>query len=85
MAEDCLRCRGPLKADEERYGAYLSCIQCGYIGDSVAKAKVPFNPDEMGSAFRQQLVGVSGIRLPLLNLRRTPRVDKAKVSAATVD
>ena len=72
MAEECLRCRGPLKADQERYGAYLSCIQCGYIRDQLAKA--PLKRGEMVNARRRQLVGLRGTGSLLLKLRRMARV-----------
>ncbi len=72
MAEDCQRCRGPLKADDERDGAYPSCIQCGYMGGQVAE--VPFKRGEMVNSCRQKLIGLRGMELPLLKLRRRPRV-----------
>jgi uncharacterized protein YbaR (Trm112 family) len=29
----CPKCKGDLFLDEEHYGKYKSCIQCGYIKD----------------------------------------------------
>jgi hypothetical protein len=31
----CPRCKGDLFLDEDHYGKYKSCIQCGYIKDLV--------------------------------------------------
>ena len=72
MAEDCLRCRGTLKADDDRYGAFLSCIQCGYVRD--LPAKLPLNRAEMVNARRQRLIGIQAMGPPLLNLWRRRRV-----------
>jgi DNA-directed RNA polymerase subunit M/transcription elongation factor TFIIS len=30
----CPRCQGDLHAEEDQYGAYVACIQCGYIPTS---------------------------------------------------
>jgi hypothetical protein len=38
----CTKCKGDLFLDEDHYGKYKSCIQCGYIKDlSDAPVAVP--------------------------------------------
>ena len=29
----CPKCRGPLNLDRDMYGAYLACLQCGFMKD----------------------------------------------------
>ncbi len=29
--KQCPRCWGDLRADADRYGSYIACMQCGYI------------------------------------------------------
>jgi uncharacterized protein YbaR (Trm112 family) len=35
LLKACPRCKGDLFLDEDHYGKYKSCIQCGYIKDLV--------------------------------------------------
>ncbi|MCH8801230.1 MAG: hypothetical protein IH963_10005 [Chloroflexi bacterium] len=36
--KECPKCHGDLVAGGDRYGEYLSCIQCGYMRDVPAEA-----------------------------------------------
>lgn len=36
----CPRCNGDLQGEEDRFGRYLACIQCGYHTQCVAAAQV---------------------------------------------
>lgn len=29
--KECPRCKGDMHSDQDRYGEYRSCIQCGYV------------------------------------------------------
>ena len=33
MLKSCPRCRGDLVTDRDQYGAFLQCLQCGYVQD----------------------------------------------------
>lgn len=28
---ECPRCRGDLREEQDQFGPYISCVQCGYI------------------------------------------------------
>lgn len=32
----CPRCRGDLYEDRDRYGAFIACVQCGYMQDTTS-------------------------------------------------
>ena len=34
----CPRCKGDLYEDKDKYGKFLSCLQCGYLKDLVGPA-----------------------------------------------
>jgi len=36
LFKSCPRCKGDLYSDHDLYGAYLTCVQCGYTHDYLA-------------------------------------------------
>lgn len=37
LFKSCPCCRGDLYLDKDRYGAFVLCIQCGYLKDPLAQ------------------------------------------------
>jgi hypothetical protein len=46
LSDRCPRCRGRLRAERDRYGAYLSCLFCGYSHDLVSAAVIDLSDEE---------------------------------------
>jgi len=36
----CPRCRGDLREEADQYGAFISCVQCGYIPTEAEEARL---------------------------------------------
>ena len=36
----CPRCRGDLREEADSFGAYVACMQCGYVATSEEERKV---------------------------------------------
>ena len=51
--ESCPRCRGNVMIDEDQYGRYELCIQCGYLCDLEGATKV----DKWSAGSRAEYAG----------------------------
>ena len=47
LFKSCPRCWGDLHLDKDRYGVFLTCLQCGYLKDIFAYREED-RPDAMG-------------------------------------
>ncbi|MFH1651432.1 MAG: hypothetical protein ABID87_04970 [Chloroflexota bacterium] len=45
----CKRCGGDVSREEDRYGAYLQCIQCGAIWNAAPANAAPAVPASTGA------------------------------------
>ena len=46
----CPRCKGDLFLDEDHYGKFKSCAQCGYMRDLVAGSQGPVQAPRLATA-----------------------------------
>ena len=44
LLKGCPRCHGDLHVNTDMYGAYVKCLQCGYMKDLEGKSRVPLSP-----------------------------------------
>ena len=44
LFKSCPRCWGDLRLDKDRYGVFLTCLQCGYLED-ILTDKEEVRPD----------------------------------------
>ena len=44
LLKGCPRCRGDLRVNEDTYGEYKQCVQCGYIEDMEPVAERTLSP-----------------------------------------
>ncbi len=49
----CPRCRGSMITERDWYGAYSSCIACGYVHEWVSSPAIDL-PDDSGGPVRQR-------------------------------
>ena len=53
--KECPRCQGDLILDQDQYGRFKTCVQCGYLRDvveisvSVAPAATGIMPDQLAA------------------------------------
>jgi hypothetical protein len=47
MVGHCPKCGGNIYLDEDIYGAYISCLQCGYSGGLVKAPPLAYNPERI--------------------------------------
>jgi hypothetical protein len=40
----CPRCKGDLHEDKDKYGSYVSCLQCGYHRSNTSDIEPPLLP-----------------------------------------
>ena len=38
--KECPRCKGDLRADADRYGSFIACVQCGYILNQMQEVRL---------------------------------------------
>ena len=38
--KNCPRCQGDLREEADRYGSFISCVQCGYIPTEAEEARL---------------------------------------------
>ena len=52
----CPKCKGDLFLDEDHYGKFKSCVQCGYIRDLVETSQANAQPPRLATAAEADLL-----------------------------
>jgi DNA-directed RNA polymerase subunit M/transcription elongation factor TFIIS len=50
----CPRCRGSMIAEKDWYGAYSSCLSCGYVHEAVSPPAIELLEEDESGRVRQR-------------------------------
>jgi DNA-directed RNA polymerase subunit M/transcription elongation factor TFIIS len=50
----CPRCRGSMIAEKDWYGAYSSCLSCGYVHEAVSPPAIELLEEDENGRVRQR-------------------------------